>query len=59
VRRDAEFQEFYEANYGRIVAMVAAVLADRDQAEDVAQEAFARALMRWPRSVVTSCRRRG
>jgi predicted RNA polymerase sigma factor len=29
--------------------MVAAVLADRDQAEDVAQEAFARALMRWPR----------
>ena len=49
MRRDAEFQEFYEANYGRIVAMVAAVLADRDQAEDVAQEAFARALVRWPR----------
>jgi DNA-directed RNA polymerase specialized sigma24 family protein len=49
VRRDAEFQEFYEANYGRIVAMVAAVLADRDQAEDVAQEEFSRALVRCTR----------
>jgi RNA polymerase sigma-70 factor (ECF subfamily) len=49
VRQDAEFQEFYEANYGRIVAMVAAVLGDRHQAEDVAQEAFARALTHWPR----------
>jgi RNA polymerase sigma-70 factor (ECF subfamily) len=47
VRRDAEFQEFYESNYGRMVALVAAVLGDRDQAEDVAQEAFARALTRW------------
>jgi RNA polymerase sigma-70 factor (ECF subfamily) len=49
VRHDIEFQEFYEANYGRIVAMVTAVLGDRDQAEDVAQEAFARALTRWSR----------
>jgi RNA polymerase sigma-70 factor, ECF subfamily len=49
VWRDAEFQEFYEANYGRVVAMAAVVLADRDQAQDVAQEAFARALNRWPR----------
>jgi RNA polymerase sigma-70 factor, ECF subfamily len=49
VRQDAEFREFYEANYGRMVAMVAAVLGDRDQAEDVAQEAFARALARWSR----------
>jgi RNA polymerase sigma-70 factor (ECF subfamily) len=49
VRQDAEFQEFYEANYGRIVAMVAVVLGDRHQAEDVAQEAFARALTRWSR----------
>lgn len=49
MRRDAEFQEFYEANYGRIVAMVAVVLGDRHQAEDVAQEAFARALTRWSR----------
>jgi RNA polymerase sigma-70 factor (ECF subfamily) len=49
VRQEAEFREFYEANYGRIVAMVTAVLCDRDQAEDVAQEAFARALTRWSR----------
>lgn len=49
MRQDGEFQEFYEANYGRIVAMVTAVVGDRDQAEDVAQEAFARALIRWPR----------
>ncbi len=49
MRQDAEFQEFYEANYGRIVAMVAVVLGDRHQAEDVAQEAFARALTRWSR----------
>ncbi len=49
VRQDADFQEFYQANYGRIVAMVAAMLGDRHQAEDVAQEAFARALTRWSR----------
>jgi RNA polymerase sigma-70 factor (ECF subfamily) len=49
VRHSGEFQEFYEANYGRIVAMVAAVLGDRDEAEDVAQETFARALTRWSR----------
>jgi RNA polymerase sigma-70 factor (ECF subfamily) len=49
VRQDAEFKEFYEANYGRIVAMVTVVVGDRDQAQDVAQEAFARALTRWSR----------
>ena len=49
MRPDAGFQEFYEASYGRIVAMVAAVLGDRHEAEDVAQEAFSRALGRWSR----------
>jgi RNA polymerase sigma-70 factor, ECF subfamily len=49
VRHGGEFQEFYEANYGRIVAMIAAMLGDRHEAEDVAQEAFARALTRWSR----------
>lgn len=44
-----DFQEFYEANYGRIVAMAAAVLGSRHEAEDIAQEAFARALARWSR----------
>jgi RNA polymerase sigma-70 factor, ECF subfamily len=45
----ADFQDFYQANYGRIVALMTAVLHDRHEAEDVAQEAFARALARWPR----------
>lgn len=49
MRQEAEFREFYEANYGPVVAMVTAVLGDRDQAQDVAQEAFARALARWSR----------
>jgi RNA polymerase sigma-70 factor, ECF subfamily len=46
---EADFDEFYQANYGRIVAMVAAVLGDKGEAEDVAQEAFARCYTRWSR----------
>jgi DNA-directed RNA polymerase specialized sigma24 family protein len=49
MRQEAEFQAFYAANYGRIVAMVTAMVGDRLQAEDVAQEAFARAYSRWAR----------
>jgi RNA polymerase sigma-70 factor, ECF subfamily len=44
-----DFAEFYQASYVRVVALVAAVVGDRQQAEDIAQEAFARALTRWPR----------
>ena len=44
-----DFAEFYEASYGRVVALVAAMVGDRHQAEDIAQEAFARALTRWTR----------
>jgi DNA-directed RNA polymerase specialized sigma24 family protein len=44
-----DFGEFYHASYGRVVALVAGVVGDRHQAEDIAQEAFARALTRWPR----------
>ena len=44
-----DFAEFYEASYGRVVALVAAMVGDTQQAEDIAQEAFARALIRWPR----------
>jgi len=46
---DDDFCEFYQANYGRVVAMATAMLGDRREAEDVAQEAFARALARWSR----------
>ncbi len=49
MRQDADFQDVYEASYCRIVALVTAVLGDRHEAQDVAQEAFARALTWWPR----------
>jgi DNA-directed RNA polymerase specialized sigma24 family protein len=39
-----DFEEFYAASYGKVTALVAAVLGDRDEADDVTQEAFARAL---------------
>ena len=44
-----DFAGFYEASYRRVVALVAAIVGDRPQAEDIAQEAFARALTRWQR----------
>ena len=44
-----DFAEFYEASYGRVVALVAAMVGDRHQAEDITQEAYARALTRWSR----------
>ncbi len=46
---DAGFAEFYAGSYARIVTLVAVLLGDQDEAQDVAQEAFARALGRWPR----------
>ena len=49
VTRSSEFESFYQASYGRIVALLLGVLGDRQEAEDAAQEAFARALARWPR----------
>ena len=49
MRADADFHDFYAANYGRTVALVTSLLGDRNEAEDVAQEAFARALIRWSR----------
>jgi RNA polymerase sigma-70 factor, ECF subfamily len=44
-----DFEEFYAANYGKIAALVAAIIGDRNEADDIAQETFARALARWPR----------
>jgi RNA polymerase sigma-70 factor, ECF subfamily len=49
LKQKRDFEEFYRANYGRVTALVAAVLGDRHEADDIAQEAFARALARWPR----------
>lgn len=45
----ADFREFYQANYGRMVALITALTGSRAEAEDVTQEAFARALARWNR----------
>jgi RNA polymerase sigma-70 factor, ECF subfamily len=44
----AEFVEFYQGCYSRIVTLAAVLLGDQHEAQDVAQEAFARALGRWP-----------
>jgi RNA polymerase sigma-70 factor (ECF subfamily) len=49
LKQTRDFEDFYAANYGKITALVAAVLGDRNEADDIAQEAFARALARWPR----------
>lgn len=47
--RTDDFEEFYAANYGKITALVTGVLGDWAEADDIAQETFARALARWPR----------
>jgi RNA polymerase sigma-70 factor, ECF subfamily len=49
LRQSRDFEAFYAANYGRVAAMVAALLGSRSEADDIAQEAFTRALARWPR----------
>ena len=46
---DDGFAGFYEASYSHVVALLAAMTGDWHQAEDIAQEAFARALVRWKR----------
>jgi RNA polymerase sigma-70 factor, ECF subfamily len=45
----ADFGEFYQGCYSRVVTLVAVLLGDQHEAQDIAQEAFARALGRWPR----------
>ena len=41
------FEELFAASYGRLVGVLFAFLHDRAQAEDVVQDAFASALLRW------------
>jgi RNA polymerase sigma-70 factor, ECF subfamily len=41
------FEEFFAAAYGRLVGLLYAFLHDRALAEDVVQDAFASALLRW------------
>lgn len=44
-----EFEEFYESTRHRVVAFLYAVSGDRADAQDAAQEAYARAWQRWNR----------
>ena len=41
------FEGFFRAHYGAVLRSVALTVGDRDRAEDVTQEAFARACRRW------------
>jgi RNA polymerase sigma-70 factor (ECF subfamily) len=41
------FEEFYQGCYGRLLRQVALMTTDLADAEDVLQEAFARAALRW------------
>jgi RNA polymerase sigma factor (sigma-70 family) len=41
------FDDFFGAEYARVVRALALALDDRESAEDAAQEGFARALARW------------
>ncbi len=43
------FDAFYAAHHTRVVVAMYAYLGDMAQAQDIAQEAFARALTRWNR----------
>jgi RNA polymerase sigma-70 factor, ECF subfamily len=45
--RAQDFEDFYQANYGHVVMLLTAMLADGGAARDAAQETFARALARW------------
>ena len=46
---DGEFDHFYLRTYGRVVAELYAVVGSVQEAEDIVQEAFARASVRWRR----------
>lgn len=43
------FDTFYRDNYARVVVSLRVAAGSRDDAEDLAQEAFARTLTRWAR----------
>jgi RNA polymerase sigma-70 factor (ECF subfamily) len=44
-----EFAELYEARFGELTVQLYAYFGDRQEAQDVVQEAFCRALARWPK----------
>ncbi len=44
-----DFDEFYATHYADLVVQIYAYFGDRQEAQDVVQEAFCRALTRWRR----------
>jgi RNA polymerase sigma-70 factor (ECF subfamily) len=46
-REEREFTDFYRATYQRTVATVCAVVGQLQEAEELTQEAYCRALRRW------------
>jgi len=46
---ELEFDEFYDASFGRVVGQVFAMVGSLSEAEDSVQEAFARAWQNWSR----------
>ena len=49
VSEPARFEEFFERHHARLFAGLCLVTQSRDEAEDVAQEAFLRVWQRWDR----------
>jgi RNA polymerase sigma-70 factor, ECF subfamily len=49
MERDDDFESFYAAAFHRIAGQLFVVTGDLQDAEDVTQEAFARASVRWSR----------
>ena len=43
------FETFFDDHYGEVLRSLAFAIGDRDRAEDLTQEAFARAYQRWGR----------
>src|SRR5258706_15420575 len=41
------FDDFYQAEYGRVFGIAYALVGDRDRADDVAQDAFVSLHRRW------------
>jgi RNA polymerase sigma-70 factor (ECF subfamily) len=49
LRDERDFEDFYVATFDRLVGQLFLVTGDLHDAEDVVQEALARAAVRWPR----------
>lgn len=46
---ERRFEEFYAASYSRLVGQLVPITGSLEDAEDICQEAFARAAVRWRR----------